>query len=306
MKIDHENFAQLVNQAMQSTTVSHMRAVIEKELLHYDILFALEKGGLLDQLVFQGGTSLRLCYGGNRFSEDLDFAGGKISASADLADIKSCIEKYIGKRYGLEVTVKEPKELKEDPQYADLSIEKWQVAVVTSPEYKDLPKQKIKLEIANVPAYTKDPLPLLVNYDFLPDGYSDTLILTETLDEVMADKIISLPATTRYVRHRDIWDLAWLQQQGAQLNIDLVRNKIADYKLDAYEVMLSGLIERLPALVSSGEFISEMKRFLPTDVFERTLAKEKFKIYLSNTLLILFRSVESQLLSNAPAPDFVM
>ncbi|CDG92427.1 hypothetical protein XBP1_330002 [Xenorhabdus bovienii str. puntauvense] len=26
---------------------------------------------------FQGGTSLSLCYGGNRFSEDLDFAGGK-------------------------------------------------------------------------------------------------------------------------------------------------------------------------------------------------------------------------------------
>jgi predicted nucleotidyltransferase component of viral defense system len=306
MKIDQQNFAKLVNHAMQSATVSHMRAVIEKELLHYDILFALEKGGLLDQLVFQGGTSLRLCYGGNRFSEVLDFAGGEKFTSADLADMKACIEKYIGKRYGLEVTVKEPKELREDPQYAELSIEKWQVAVVTSPERKDLPKQKIKLEIANVPAYTKDPLPLLVNYDFLPDGYSDTLILTETLDEVMADKIISLPATTRYVRHRDIWDLAWLQQQGAQLNIDLVRNKIADYKLDAYEAMLSGLIERLPALVSSGEFTGEMKRFLPTDVFERTLAKAKFQIYLRNTLLTLFRSVESQLLGNTPAPDFVM
>jgi predicted nucleotidyltransferase component of viral defense system len=306
MKIDQQNFAKLVNHAMQSATVSHMHAVIEKELLHYDILFALDKGGLLDQLVFQGGTSLRLCHGGNRFSENLDFAGGNKFTSADLADMKACIEKYIGKRYGLEVTVKEPKELREDPQYAELSIEKWQVAVVTSPERKDLPKQKIKLEIANVPAYTKDPLPLLVNYDFLPDGYSDTLILTETLDEVMADKIISLPATTRYVRHRDIWDLAWLQQQGAQLNIDLVRYKIADYKLDAYEAMLSGLIERLPALVSSSEFTGEMKRFLPTDVFERTLAKEKFQIYLRNTLLTLFRSVESQLLGNTPAPDFVM
>ena len=306
MKIDQQNFAQLVNQAMQSSTVSHMRAVIEKELLHYDILFALEKGGLLNKLVFQGGTSLRLCYGGNRFSEDLDFAGGKEFTSADLADMKTCIEKYIGKRYGLEVTVKEPKELRDDPRYAELNIEKWQVAVVTSPERKGLPKQKIKLEVANVTAYTKDPLPLLVNYDFLPDGYSDTLILTEKLDEVMADKIISLPATTRYVRYRDIWDLAWLQQQGAKLNINLVRNKIADYKLDAYEAMLSVLIERLPALVSSGEFTDEMKRFLPIDVFERTLALEKFQIYLRSTLLKLFRSVQSQLLGNTPAPDFVM
>ena len=44
MKIDQENFAQLVNKAMQVENVSHMRSVIEKELLHYDILFALEKG----------------------------------------------------------------------------------------------------------------------------------------------------------------------------------------------------------------------------------------------------------------------
>ncbi|WP_254693758.1 nucleotidyl transferase AbiEii/AbiGii toxin family protein [Shewanella sp. MEBiC00475] len=44
----------------------------------------IEKGGLLDKLTFQGGTSLRLCYGGNRFSEDLDFAGGKDFSSAML------------------------------------------------------------------------------------------------------------------------------------------------------------------------------------------------------------------------------
>ena len=137
MKTEQENFAQLVNLAMQTTNVSHMRAVIEKELLHYDILFALERGGFLDKLVFQGGTSLRLCYGGNRFSEDLDFAGGKEFNSLMLKDIKACIEKYIGERYGLEVTVKEPKELKKDPKYSELKIDKWQVAVVTAPQRKD-------------------------------------------------------------------------------------------------------------------------------------------------------------------------
>lgn len=107
--------------------------------------------------------------------------------------MKVCIEKYIGDRYGLEVNVKEPKQLKEDPKYAEIRVDKWQISVVTSPGRKDLPKQKIKLEVANIPSYTKEPLPIHVNYDFLPDGYSDTLILVETLNEVMADKIISLP-----------------------------------------------------------------------------------------------------------------
>ncbi|MBB1439779.1 nucleotidyl transferase AbiEii/AbiGii toxin family protein [Shewanella sp. SG41-4] len=306
MGINQENFAQLVNKAMQVEHVSHMRSVIEKELLHYDILFALEKGGLLDKLTFQGGTSLRLCYGGNRFSEDLDFAGGKDFSSAMLADMKYCIEKYIGERYGLEVTVKEPKELKQDPKYAELSIDKWQIAVVTSPERKDLPKQKIKVEVANIPAYTKEPQPLQINYDFLPDGYSDTLILTESLDEVMADKIISLPATTRYVRHRDIWDLAWLQQQGATLNMDLVKNKVSDYKLEQFDKMLENFLERLPDIVSSEAFIAEMKRFLPTDVFARTLAQDKFQVYLRNTLTKLFKTVSNELLGKVTTTEFRM
>ena len=57
-----------------------------------------------------------------------------------------------------------------------------------------------------------------VNYDFLPDGYGDTLVLTEARDEIMADKLVSLVNTQRYVRHRDIWDLRWLKQQGAAVN----------------------------------------------------------------------------------------
>ncbi|CDH25519.1 conserved hypothetical protein [Xenorhabdus bovienii str. kraussei Becker Underwood] len=112
MKIDRTDFARLVERALQNGQTSHMQPVIEKELLHYDILFCLEQAGLLDSLVFQGGTSLRLCYGGNRFSEDLDFAGGKDFSSHQLRAMKQCIEDYIGTRYGLEVTVKEPNTLK--------------------------------------------------------------------------------------------------------------------------------------------------------------------------------------------------
>ena len=70
------NFQHLVDQAMNSSDRAGLRPVIEKELLHYDILFALDHAGLLQGLTFQGGTSLRLCYGSSRFSEDLDFAGG--------------------------------------------------------------------------------------------------------------------------------------------------------------------------------------------------------------------------------------
>lgn len=306
MTMDKQNFLQLVERAMADQHLAHMRAVVEKELLHYDILYALEEAGFLDSLVFQGGTSLRLCYGGNRFSEDLDFAGGYDFSSSQLAKMKDCIEDYIGKRYGLEVTVRQPNELRTEPTYAELRIEKWQIAVVTSPENKSLPKQRIKLEVANVPAYTKQPLALQTNYHFLPSGYSDLLVMTESLDEIMADKIVSLAATKKYTRNRDIWDLPWLIQQGARFNADLVKQKLEDYKLTDYVTMLDDLIQRLPQLVYSDNFVNEMRRFLPTDVFDRTLGKSKFQDYLSNTLVKLFTEVRRSLFSNGDENEFRM
>jgi predicted nucleotidyltransferase component of viral defense system len=291
--VDSVQLDHLVNLAMQSSDKQHMRPVIEKELLHYDILFALDQAGLLDQLTFQGGTALRLCYGLERFSEDLDFAGGRDFNSKQLLEIKSCLESYLGKRYGLSVNVKEPKDMLQDPVYAELKIDKWQVSITTAPNRKDIPKQRIKLEVANVPAYSRRPRSLLHNYDFLPDGYQDTLVLTESLDEIMADKLISLVNTVRYVRHRDIWDLRWLKQQGATINMEFVKNKIADYQIVDYLEKLDRRIASLSSVITGKPFYDELSRFIPTPVRERTLDKEKFLQFLSAEIEDLLESVKA-------------
>ena len=69
------NFNAYAAQLARANSRQTMAPVIEKELLHYEILRAMEEDGLLGGLVFQGGTCLRLCYGASRYSEDLDFAG---------------------------------------------------------------------------------------------------------------------------------------------------------------------------------------------------------------------------------------
>ena len=88
------DFQYLVDLAMEDAGTKGMRPVVEKELLHYDILFALQKGGFLDGLVFQGGTALRLCHGSPRFSEDLDFAGGVDFTSAHLAPLADHLKDF--------------------------------------------------------------------------------------------------------------------------------------------------------------------------------------------------------------------
>lgn len=300
------NFADLVGQAMESAELDGMRNVVEKELLHYDILYCLDREGLLQDLTFQGGTSLRLCYGGNRFSEDLDFAGGISFSGTDLKNLKSCIEDYFGTRYGLEVAVKEPAELRNEPGYEEIRIDKWQVSVTTAPERRDMPKQRIKIEIANIPAYTRKPLSLTRNYSVLPDGYSDTLVMCESLDEIMSDKLISLAATTRYIRYRDLWDLPWLLQQNAVYDIDLVKKKINDYKIPDYDALLSQRIQSVGTIVGDGRFYNEMKRFLPQQVFDRTLGRKEFITYASERLLSLLVSLQNELSGKAQDEPFTM
>lgn len=306
--MDRQDFHELVALAMAQPGRAAMRPVVEKEILHYDIFHALDKAGLLKHLVFQCGTSLRMCRGSNRFSEDLGFAGGRAFSSLSMQEIKSCIEKHIGERYGFNVQVKEPKEMAGAPENAGVRVDKWQVSVETAPQQRDLPRQRVKIEIANIPAYTRELVPLRSNYEFLL-GYDSVLVNAESLDEVMADKIIAFPASTKVIRFRDIWDLAWLAQQGAQLNPEWVVLKISDYKIDGYPCLLASAIARLPGIVTSKPFKDQMLRFIDSETIARTLDNPDFLDYLVKTVNGLFSAMASHLtgpLAYGEEPPFKM
>lgn len=302
-----ENFHELVDVAMEQPGRTAMRPVVEKEILHYDIFYALDSAGLLKDLVFQGGTSLRLCRGSNRFSEDLDFAGGRAFTSQKMESIKVCIEKHIGERYGLVVRVKEPKEMAASPDYENVRVDMWQVSVETAPEQRDMPRQRVKLEIANIPAYTTELLPLRQNYDFLL-GYGPLLVNAESLDEILADKLVAFPASVKTIRYRDIWDIAWLQQQGAKLVPELVERKVEDYYIKAYEQLLADALDRLPGLIGSKAFIDQMTRFIDSDTLARTLKEPKFADYLNNSVGQVLQAMAAHLnqASDDAGPDFRM
>jgi predicted nucleotidyltransferase component of viral defense system len=274
-------FDALVEQAMAAGDYAHMRPVIEKELLHYDILHSLDRHRLLDHLVFQGGTCLRLVHGAPRFSEDLDFVGGTGFAAGNLGALKDCIEQDIGRRYGLAVIVNSPEALgDESDDRDDVRVDKWQISVVTAPERPDIPRQRIKVEVAAVPAWTREVHALRRNYDFLPDGYEDILVPTESLDEIMADKLISLINCRRFVRHRDIWDLRWLAQQGATPDRTLLEHKIEDYGVVQWSVWAEDMRQNLPEIIHGKAFRDTLTRFIPVDVQSRTLDRDGFLQHL--------------------------
>ena len=298
-----ERFNAMVERALAAGRFTHMRPVIEKELLHYDILHSLDRHRLLDGLVFQGGTCLRLCHGAPRLSEDLDFVGGVDFSAEQLDALKDCIEQDIGRRYGLEVIVKPPREVGTEPDERDVRVDKWQISVITAPDRPDIPRQRIKIEVAAVPAWTREVHALKRNYDFLPDGYEDILVPTESLTEIMADKLVSLINCRRYVRHRDIWDLRWLAQHGARPDHALLQHKIDDYRVENWPQLAKAMRQDLPDIVHGKAFRDTLTRFIPADVQGRTLDREGFLEHLARETDQLFSQAQALLASEQGESD---
>jgi predicted nucleotidyltransferase component of viral defense system len=71
---------------------NEMEQNLIKEAVHFHLLSALSQAGILRHVVFQGGTALRLCYRGERYSEDLDFVCGKAGAYLDKLDFVELIQ----------------------------------------------------------------------------------------------------------------------------------------------------------------------------------------------------------------------
>src|ERR1700712_6019885 len=66
-----------------------------KEAIHLHLLSALSDAGILRHVVFQGGTALRLCYGGERYSEDLDFVCGKAGSYLNDVDLDALVDRAL-------------------------------------------------------------------------------------------------------------------------------------------------------------------------------------------------------------------
>lgn len=261
--------------------------VIEKELLHYEILRIMEDEGFLEKLTFQGGTCLRLCYGASRYSEDLDFAGGRDFDFLSISKLKDAIEKSLSRRYEMEVVVSDKPEKVDD---SGVAVKRWQIKVTTAPERPDIPLQRISIEVASIDAHTRRLRPLILNYEQLPVSYADILLATETLEEICADKLKAF-LTAPYVRHRDLWDMRWIARRPKfdrdQLPA-LFEMKLDDYhQRDAIRAA-AGRIDDIPSIVDSSGFSQQMKRFLPSSIQNKTIERPGFLENIAEEVTALY------------------
>jgi predicted nucleotidyltransferase component of viral defense system len=256
---------------------------IAKELLHYDILLAISRSALAKQVVFQGGTALRLCYGGQRYSEDLDFAVGPAGEPFMLSEVEAILKRHMMDRYGVQIRFAAPPD---DRVFGggDTVVKKWTFII----EIPGLNKtQKINIEFCNINAYDVDTLLLQPRYSFLPPQYHEIALQVETQNEIFADKVVAV-ANRPYLKARDIWDMKFLSQGGHTPDIDLICRKIKDYHVVDIFGKIDISLARLNSQEASEQFVKEMTRFVTPRVASAiNMEKPPGKSWLKHTVKIM-------------------
>jgi predicted nucleotidyltransferase component of viral defense system len=241
-----------------------------KEAIHLHLLSALSEAGVLQHVVFRGGTALRLCYGGERYSEDLDFVCGKAGSYLKNVEFDSLVDKAmettkrtLQRDFDInaeQITLKRPAQ-PELLKGSGVNVAAWQIVVPVSPTPRT-PKSHIKIEFANIPSYDFKPAAVGVTPGLVQ--IQDVILNTETANEILADKAVALTART-VLKFRDVWDVWYLVNRlGAAADREIVLKKFADYGTTDVEAKADARLEQLARAATAAAFYAEMRRFLPS------------------------------------------
>lgn len=218
-------------------------SVILREFIQITFLKELYQRPFSKNIYFKGGTAIRLLYGGERFSEDLDF-----SVMQDKQQFEQNVQKLftsISNQYPF--IFKERKTL----------TGKTYLLTTTIPDAKS--DIFIKLDFS-IRENVLDPVQNILQTEY-PVIMQD-FIYSLSKDEIFAEKI---RAIIKRKKHRDIYDLWILLELGAQMNIRLIEEKLKYYdeKFDSKELQ-----ERL-TIFSKEDFIKDLRPFIPTNQREK-------------------------------------
>lgn len=295
-------FDALVDQALnQQQDLAPLRIVVEKELLHHDILRVLSSAGLLTQLTFMGGTCLRSCYGSRRLSEDLDFTGGADFTRDQLARMSDLLVDSLKAKYGLEVSVT-------DPVREAGNVDTWKFKVQTRPGRKDLPAQRINIDVCAIPSYQARPMALLNPYG-MGMGTSGLILQAQSREEIFSDKLVAFALRPNRLKNRDLWDMAWLHQQQIKPAFELIQQKLKDHGAEVGDFLKvfaarAASLKNEPGIAK--EFRKEMARFLPNEVVKETVNSDDFWKYLSYLMDDYFQQITQLLEGQGHPPTFKM
>ena len=278
-------FDTLIDSVLEARpALSVLKPVVEKEILHQDILREMSDAGLLGSLTFIGGTCLRTFYGSDRLSEDLDFTGGENFTKDTLSGLSDAIVTGLHKKYSLRVSVSEP--VRESG-----NVDTWKIKIITHPGNSHLPAQRIHIDVCSVPSHQRKPS-MLINHYPVDMGTSGLILYAETKNEILADKILAVAERPDRVKNRDLWDILWFFRQGVHLDTNLFLQKLDDRKINKH-IFMQNFRNRIEGLKTGfPDYTYEMRRFLPGTAVHDHINQPGYWDVMLSTLDSMYTSLQ--------------
>ena len=216
---------QMIQQRLLSynckTDIEEQQAI--REITQEVVLAALGRGDFFKYALFQGGTCLRIFYGLNRFSEDLDFILQKPDSDFQLKNhLRYLTDELAAYGYNIEIT---------DREKADSTIKKAFLKDRSLGKVIDLrhdkqtgtpAKIRIKLEVD-----TNPPLGSGYELQYLDFPFMSA-VTVQNRSSLFAGKIHALLCRD-YIKGRDWYDFIWYTSQGIGINYEFLTSAINQF-----------------------------------------------------------------------------
>jgi len=204
-----------------------------KEIFQEITLLGLFRGGFFNKAVFYGGSSLRILYGLNRFSEDLDFSLIEKNSNFNIEDyFKHISNEFNAHGVSIELRKKKKKStssniesefLKNDTSIHTLDIKTEDVKnILTGINYHKKIKIKIEVDINPPLNFQTEAKTLLMPVSFN--------LISMTLPNLYAGKmhaVLCRKWKTR-VKGRDWYDFEWYVKHKARLNLEHLKVRMVE------------------------------------------------------------------------------
>lgn len=192
-----------------------------REIMQEITLAGLNRAGFFEKAAFYGGTALRIFYGLDRFSEDLDFSLLAVDPDFSLEKYQEAIINEFA-ALGMQVSISEKKKvlksninsafLKSETIWKELVLE----GIIPQNSLKEVASIKIKIEVDKEPplGFSTEEKLLLRPFSF----YVKCLSLPDLFAGKMHALLFRKWGTN--VKGRDWYDMEWYIKKGYPLNLD--------------------------------------------------------------------------------------
>ena len=274
----HEAIARMLSKYKCEGLNDYINAL--REILQEVALLGLWRSKFFEKAAFYGGTALRILYGLDRFSEDMDFSLLKPLDAFELASYTTFLKKE-AKAFGFEVQVEKIQKTIQTPvqsAFLKANTRNQLLTIETGEEIlHEIPKGqilKIKLEVdtdpplgfTTQPRYLLQPIPFAVRVFVLPDLFAGKM------------HAILCRRWKNRVKGRDWYDLVWYAANHPELHLYHLEQRMrqtvhcggaAPLTSEKFKDLLANAVNRLDIAQARKEVESFVKNPVDLSIWSR-------------------------------------